>query len=193
MDLHLFPRRNQMIIRGTILLLLLLMPLSAPGATYTWEDDQGSTNFTEDPGNIPKKYRKKARIIGGDEPAPATIKEEPTKQLPSAKPQEPAEGEEVVETPPPRPKQSYAGKGEDAWKAEFRQIRQEIREQDKELARQHALLVNPEGIGRAEYAKLQASIKALEAKRLESQKKLDTLKAEATKAGAPPDVQYEPE
>ena len=50
-----------------LVLLLLLYPLSAVAVTYEWTDEKGTVNFTEDLGNVPKKYRKKVKVLGADE------------------------------------------------------------------------------------------------------------------------------
>ena len=44
---------------------LILFALPAIAETYTWEDDLGTVNFTEDLGNVPKKYRKKGSLSKG--------------------------------------------------------------------------------------------------------------------------------
>ena len=50
-----------------ITLVLFAVPVCAE--TYVWEDEQGTVNFAEDLGKVPKNYRKKARLAGEEEPS----------------------------------------------------------------------------------------------------------------------------
>lgn len=56
-------------------ILLLLLPGVGNAETYKWTDQKGVMHFTDDPGKIPLKYRKKAMAnLDGElkEPKPAT-------------------------------------------------------------------------------------------------------------------------
>lgn len=44
-----------------VLVMLLCCVFSANADTYTWKDDKGVVNFTDDPTLIPQKYRQKAK------------------------------------------------------------------------------------------------------------------------------------
>ena len=44
-----------------VLVMILYSVLTANADTYTWTDDKGVVNFTDDPGMIPLKYRVKAK------------------------------------------------------------------------------------------------------------------------------------
>jgi len=44
-----------------VLLMLLCCAFSANADTYSWKDDKGVVNFTDDPSLIPPKYRGKAK------------------------------------------------------------------------------------------------------------------------------------
>ena len=52
-----------------ITLVLFAVPVCAE--TYVWEDEQGTVNFAEDLGKVPKKYRKQAKIAGEEELPPS--------------------------------------------------------------------------------------------------------------------------
>lgn len=57
----------------TTLVFLSVISLSAVhGEVYTWKDAQGTIHFTEDPGKVPKKLRKKVRVLEADDPAAET-------------------------------------------------------------------------------------------------------------------------
>ena len=53
-----------------ILIALVLFAGHVFADTYVWEDDQGTVNFADDLGKVPKQFRKKAKIVGEEEPLP---------------------------------------------------------------------------------------------------------------------------
>lgn len=57
--------------KKSFVVLSLLFSTSLPVAaeTYSWTDGNGTVNFTEDVGSIPKKYRKKAKMYGDVSPS----------------------------------------------------------------------------------------------------------------------------
>lgn len=79
--------------RLPVLLLICLISLAAPAFAdyYRYRDDSGTLNFTDDPKNVPAKYRKQAERVK-EAPVPPPAAEEPPPALP-----EPA----VVPAPPP--------------------------------------------------------------------------------------------
>lgn len=56
----------------TVVILIVLVLFAVPvfADTYEWEDDQGTVNFADDLGQVPKQYRKKVKIVGEEEPLP---------------------------------------------------------------------------------------------------------------------------
>lgn len=54
------------------MLLLALLPLSAEAATYSWTDEGGTVHFTDDPGTVPAKFRKKTKQYDS-EPIPPSL------------------------------------------------------------------------------------------------------------------------
>ncbi len=42
-----------------VVITMALFAVPALAETYTWKDDQGTVNFADDLGKVPKKYRKK--------------------------------------------------------------------------------------------------------------------------------------
>ena len=65
-----------------VVLFLMAFCVPAMAETYTWTDDSGTMNFTEDFGKIPKKYRKKARKVGDESAPPAPVE---TRETPKQK------------------------------------------------------------------------------------------------------------
>jgi hypothetical protein len=52
---------------------VLLLPVTAVAASYSWTDPAGTIHFTDDIGSVPSKYRVKAlRQAAGEEAIPAT-------------------------------------------------------------------------------------------------------------------------
>lgn len=110
--------------------LALLLTNSAGAETYSWVDDKGTYNFTEDFSSVPKKYRKKVKHTADIDPvkAPATStvnqgKAGATKnpELSGAK----SAGEKTDGTTQGS-KQLYGGKTHDAWRAELSQGEAEL-------------------------------------------------------------------
>lgn len=78
----------------SIMMLLLVAVLAQPamGETYRWIDERGTVNFTEDPGKVPKKFRKKVTVISD----PGSVSPEVTESVEEGiQPKAPAEGQGV--------------------------------------------------------------------------------------------------
>ena len=117
-----------------IVMLVSVSPLMAE--IYSWTDENGTVNFTEDYSKIPKKYRKKVHIRGsGDEMAapptqsPPVSAEKRNMVAPSAEQGAHKGG---------APEKNYGGKSLDDWKKELMSAEAEVKELD---ARVKALAV----------------------------------------------------
>lgn len=62
-------------------LLILCSAAVADAETYNWTDDQGVVNFTDDPGQIPAKYRSKALKKVKDITVPSPTRQQEEKVL----------------------------------------------------------------------------------------------------------------
>ena len=168
---------------------LILFALPAIAETYTWEDDQGTVNFTEDLGSVPKKYRKKVKIVGEDElPSPEA-------NVGNGKPvvKGKAEGaggakEGITATNQEKKKETYGGKDADAWKSEFSAANADLKAAEKQLAEYQDRTKDTGNMSRSQYLSLQYTIKSLENSVQFRKKKLDDLKKEAETAAVPADV-----
>ena len=64
-----------------VLILIVLMLFAVPlfAETFIWEDAQGTVNYADDLGKVPKQYRKKVKVFGEEEPPPqdSSEKKEP--------------------------------------------------------------------------------------------------------------------
>jgi hypothetical protein len=154
--------------------MLLLYPLSALAVTYEWTDDRGTVNFTEDLGKVPKKYRKKAKVLDGeDSGAPqSTVIGEPAKGK--------AKSDE-----PPKGKKLYGGKDENAWRSEFVTATGDLQHAEAGLQVLRGRLADTSKMTRGEYLSIQSSIKNEEARVQQMQKKLDLLQQSADRLGVP--------
>ncbi len=171
-----------------MLISVVILATSVQAATYKWMDDQGTINFTEDPGNIPQKYRKKAKIVGEDDTVDAGVEKKDAGS--GGKIQEPTE----VQGAAPAAKQEnkkavYGGKDATAWKSEFSRLGGELKSVDEQLDSKRTLFSDSSKLSRAQYKSLQYDIKNLEQLREDILTKLKSLRNEATKEGVPAELQ----
>ena len=167
--------------------------VTAFAETYVWEDDHGTVNFADDLGKVPKKYRKKARIVGGEEPAPAEVQEEKDKpavqtQTEVGRGESPQANKAVAPAAKIDMKAVYGGKDASAWKSEFAGINADLKAYEKQLVENRDRLKDTSGMSRSEYLGIQNTLKSLEYTILGQRKKLDDLKQEAGKAGVPAEL-----
>jgi hypothetical protein len=166
-----------MLMKRLLVALLVLYPLSALAVTYEWTDQRGTVNFTEDLGNVPKKYRKKVKILSDENPAPQTVEiPEPAAKgtAGTAKQEEPAKAKKL-----------YGGKDENAWRAEFRDAVAYVRQTESELAELRGRMTDTSKMSRAEYLSIQNAIRNNEIRLQQQQSKLDALKETADRLGVP--------
>ncbi|KAF0221177.1 MAG: hypothetical protein FD174_675 [Geobacteraceae bacterium] len=172
-----------------VMLTLMLFTAPVTAATYKWVDDKGTLNFTEDYGKIPKKFRKKAKVVGEEDTAPPTAIE--TKEEPKFGQKA---GDSVdTKTNATKGKQEkkktvYDGKEGEAWKADFGKLRADLKASEEQLVEARGRMNDTSKMSRNEYISLHNTIKAIENRVLELRKKLDSLDEAATKAGVPADL-----
>ncbi|MBJ6727479.1 DUF4124 domain-containing protein [Geomesophilobacter sediminis] len=162
-----------------LLIPLLLLPATVYATTYEWVDSKGTVNFTEDLGKVPKKYRKKVRVIGDETGAPQITEttESTGKGAPVTK---------ASERQPER-KTLYGGKDEKTWRADFAQARGELKVAEQDVREIGTRMKDISKMSRTEYLTLQNSLRQDEARMQGKRKRLDELTAEADAAGVPAD------
>jgi hypothetical protein len=158
--------------------LILLYSLPVLAETYEWTDQQGTVHFTEDRGSIPKKYRKKAKVVGDDSTPEVTISNEPAKGAAKAE----SKGDEGEKS-----KKLYGGKDEAAWRTAFRNADYEVQSIETELATLQGRLNDTSKMSRSEYLSVQNTIKHTEIRLQEARQKLEALQSSANRAGVPPE------
>jgi len=169
-----------------IFAILVMFAVPAWAVTYEWEDNQGTINFTEDLGSIPKQYRKKAKVLGAEEevasPEPAAVTDEP-------KPGADAKGK--VQTPVPiaggnkEPKKMYGGKSAETWRKDFAQINGNIKAEEDQVGELKDRIKDTSKMSRGEYLSIQMGINASESRLQRLRGKLDALTEEAKRSDVP--------
>jgi len=153
-----------------LVLLLLLYPLSALAVTYEWTDQSGTVNFTEDLGKVPKKYRKKVKVLGADESGAPQVIDEPVKG-------------KSKETAVQKEKNAPAGKGETGLRGEYAVAKANLQATEDELTDLRRRVGDTSKMSRTEYLSLQNTIKQEEFRAQEQKRKLESLREAAKKAG----------
>jgi hypothetical protein len=169
-----------------ISLTLVLFALPVFAVTYTWEDEQGTVNFSEDLGNVPAKYRKKVKIIGEEDLLPAES-DEAVGNPPEKASVKGAGGEQEKAAPATQSndKAVYDGKDAATWKAEYAALDADVKAAEKQLVEFRNQLKDTSGMSRTEYLSIQATMHSLENSVLLRRKKLEDLKQQADAAGVP--------
>jgi hypothetical protein len=157
--------------------MLLLFPLTAMADTYEWTDEGGTLHFAEDLGKVPKKFRKKAKVIAEETGIPQTsiLGETPAAEKPKG-------AEE------PQKKKVYGGKDESAWRRDFGSARRELQNGESNLSELQTRLNDTSNMSRSEYLSIQNSIKQQEIHVQGLRRKVDQLQESADRAGVPRDV-----
>jgi hypothetical protein len=156
-----------------LVLLLLLYPLTAGAETYQWTDAGGTVNFTEDLGKVPKKYRKKVKVLGADEGSAPRVVETaaPEKEKPKAK-------DAGV-----KQKKALAPKEESTLRMDYAAASANLKATEHELADLRARLADTSKMSRSEFLSLQNTVKQEEYRLQDQKKKQDQLRLNAEKAG----------
>jgi hypothetical protein len=171
-----------------IVALLVLFAIPVEALTYKWVDKQGTVNYTEDLGSIPRKYRNKATIVGAEEDA--TSPEGGAKE--GAKPAAKARGDEQPQAQPAKEKQdqkkTYGGKSGETWKRDFGQLNADIKATEDQLSELKQRMQDTSKMSRGEYVSIQMGINGAETRLQRLKGKLDALTEDANKADVPADL-----
>jgi hypothetical protein len=161
-----------------LVLLLVLYATSAAAVTYEWTDDRGTINFTEDLGKVPKKYRKKAKVLGAEESGAPQVIEEPVKG--SGTGSGAAAGTKDAAH---KDKKAVPGKDDAALRTEFGAAKYQLQAIEKNMADLRGRLQDTTKMSRSEFLTLQNTLKQEEFRAQEQRKKLDQLRLNAEKSG----------
>ncbi len=172
-----------------LLALVLLLPVAAGAASYSWTDPAGTVHFTDDLGSVPSRYRAKAlRQAAGEEAIPdtkpAAVKNEsktlaaPAGAIPQAGP---AQG---AATPSTR----FGDRTAAEWQQQFQALRAQMKtiEQGIEQLKQEG----GDGkrmLGREKIAEINTRSRQLNQEYEKTRVQLNQLIEQANKAGVPPE------
>jgi len=163
------------------LLLLQFYPPAADAAFYQWVDSAGVTHFTDNPDNIPTKFRKRAKKLKlSEEPGEATAG--PQSAAPAA----------VTKAAAPQP-QDIGGHPEKWWRGHYAELRGKLKALQAVLADKQTKLVElrrkrviyTRAQDRVALNSMQAEISVDEVHIAELQNQIDELDRQATSAGVP--------
>lgn len=162
-----------------ILLSVCMVLLAAPqlfAETYSWVDEAGVSNFSDDYYSVPKKYRKSVRRSGDDDNSQPEQKSPLTEknQTTTAKPKSAAEAD----------KQLYDGKTQDMWRKEFDLHESELKRLELRLEElQQTLNARPDQSSREQRSELYKEHEALRVEYKDKYKIYGELIESARKAG----------
>jgi hypothetical protein len=170
-----------------VLLSLFLYAVPAFAVTYEWTDERGTVSFTEDLGNVPKKYRKRVKILGAEEDSTPKViemdnggKEKGTSEEKGKATKDDAEAKKKPAV--------YGGKNEAAWKTESRKLSAEVKAAEEQLDQLKGRLNDTSNMSRAECLTLQHTVKNTESRLSGLRQKQDAFNASAAKAGVPAEI-----
>lgn len=172
-----------------LLTLMLLLPIAAGAASYSWTDPAGTVHFTDDLGAVPAKYRAKAlRQAAGEETIPdaqpAAVKNDSKAAAAPAGAAPQAGSAQGAATP--------STKFGDRSAAEWQQQFQAMRAQLKTIEQQMEQLKQDGGdgkklLGREKIAELNSRSRQLNQEYDNIRVQLNQLVEQANKVGLPPE------
>ena len=171
-----------------VTLLLLVLPLAAGAATYSWTDKSGTVHFTDNPGSVPRNFRKKIRMIDNEPPLPPVTvpeqKKEESGQTPVTAPVQPN-----PITPPTVSKTTRFGEHTaEEWQKMFRTLRDQIATIEQQLEQIKLEVGDGKSmLTRQQIDELNARTKKLHGEHEALRLRFNRLVEEANAAGLPPE------
>jgi Domain of unknown function (DUF4124) len=158
-------------------ILIFAAPLMAE--TYSWEDEKGTVNFTENYTSIPAKYRKKARKLGdmGSDTSSA-----PPAAISGAK-------ETVIAgtgaIPSGEASGLFNGRKPEAWQQEMRPLYAEVKRLEQQLVELESLIRKPAGISKSRADGLPQEFRETQKLYNQALKQYNSLNDDANTVGLP--------
>lgn len=171
-----------------VLLFLFLIPVSAGSATYSWTDRTGTVHFTDDPGSVPKQYRKKAlQQAGGDDTAPPVTPAAAPAPT-AAKEVMPAASTAATAGTPVTPSTRFGDRTAAEWQAQFRALQAELADiQKKQEALKQEAGDGKKFLTRSQIDDINARNKQLHNDYEATRLRFNSLVEQANKVGLPPE------
>jgi hypothetical protein len=129
-------------------ILLLAAPLHAE--TYSWIDDSGTYNYTEDYSRVPKKFQKKVKRSDD-------FLQDVKPQLPPVPGNAPGQPEKAAEKPaavPEGEKELYGGKSRAAWRKELDILEAELSGIEQSMERLRKQIYDPKNVSKVQFEML---------------------------------------
>jgi hypothetical protein len=164
-----------------LIISLWVTPLMAE--TYSWTDQSGTINFTEDYSSVPRKYRKKVQKRGniGGQPVQTVSKEDSSGKTNSNLQQTPNQEVKAVSTDD----DLYDGKNAGFWQQDFQRRGAELKRLEQQLVQLESLIRKPVGISKERTNALPQEFKTTQKQYSEALKSYNDLNDAANKAGLP--------
>jgi hypothetical protein len=163
---------------------ILLRSLPVMAETYTWTDNSGTVNFSDDYSSVPKEYRKNVRKLGDMDTSPAPVDagksrgEQPVQPVISKTDTSGAPGEKSDNG-------LYGGKKADIWQEEFKAREADYKQLESQLLQLEELIKKPVGISNERFQGLPQEFKDTQKRYNEALKAYNDLNDAANKAELP--------
>lgn len=124
-------------------ILLLATPLYAE--TYSWVDDSGTYNYTEDYSRVPKKYQKKVKRRE-DVPPPVQAAPDSAPRQPDKAAVKPEAAQGEIEL--------YGGKSQAAWRKELDVLEAELKDIEQRMEQLRKQIYDPKVVSKVQFEAL---------------------------------------
>ncbi|NTW88260.1 MAG: DUF4124 domain-containing protein [Desulfobulbaceae bacterium] len=164
------------------LFLLLAAPLHAE--TYSWVDDSGTYNYTEDYSRVPKKYRNKVKRR-------EDLQQDERPQASSVPNSLPRQVEKTVVKPVPvqvNGKEMYGGKSRADWRTEMDVLEAELGGIEQRMEQLRKQIYDPKGVSKAKFEELKKDYDDSRATYGQKYKSYTELIEAVRKAGIPVEI-----
>ena len=140
-------------------------------------------------GKIPAKYRKKAKVVGGENTGPQVTDITETPKVKGKREGASDAGERASAGELEKKKAAvYGGKDAKVWRDEFGRNRADLKAAEKQLVELRSRMSDTSKMSRVEYLTLQNTVRQVEYRVLELRKNQDALNESADKAGVPAEL-----
>lgn len=129
-----------------VFILLLVSPLYA--GTYSWVDDSGTYNYTEDYSRVPQKYRKKVKRR---DDLPQDVKPQAAQVPESAAPRSAEKSGAKSATVPGDEKEMYGGKSRTVWRKEMEVLEVELNGIEQRMEQLRKQIYDAKGISKVQF------------------------------------------
>lgn len=154
---------------------LVLLSTQSGAETYSWIDENGTYNFSDDYNSVPRKYRKSVGRRGDDGAAksPADAPISAKREAAAAKPEPTADVDKSL----------YDGKTQEEWRKEFDARESELKRLELRSEQIQMILKKPVNISKGSFSELMSEYEALRKEYSEKYKLYSDLVESARKAG----------